>query len=73
MLRETFFLHLGGGGEGGGREERFSNFGNNQFLGGEIAGKTLSVRQNFIGNIHLSQKKSFKLGQVWHRYRQQDS
>ena len=28
-------------------QERLSNFGNNKFLSGKIAGKTLSVRKNF--------------------------
>ena len=31
----------------GGTQERFSNFGKNKFLSGEIAGKALSVRKNF--------------------------
>ena len=38
---------MGGWVGGWGMQVRLSNFGNNKFLRGETAGKTLSVRKNF--------------------------
>ena len=67
----NFFALLGG--RGGTQECQSQILVTISFLSGEIAGKTSLVRKNFIGNIniHLSQTKSFKFGQV--RHRQQDS
>ena len=37
------------------------------FLSGEIAGKTLSVRKNLKGTINLGQTSRLKLEQIWHQ------
>ena len=57
LLRETFFARLGEGGGGGGgfKQERFSSFSNNRFFQAKkLTEKTLSTRENIIGNITSS-------------------
>ena len=57
----VFYTWRGGGGGGELHKNISQILATINLLSGEIARKTLSVRKNFIGNIHLSQTSCLNL------------